>query len=97
MVWRAAKIDDAQRLLVPFLRAHGASFQSTAPLGKGAPDGVIGYAGSDCWVEFKAEGEDPERHQLEWHVQWRGAPVAVLRTEEDCRALLRRMRQRALR
>lgn len=92
--WRAAKIDEAQRALVPFLRAHGASFQSTAILGKGAPDGMLGYAGSDCWCEFKAEGEEPEPHQIEWHVRWRGAPVAILRTEADCRALLTRMRGR---
>lgn len=97
---RAAHIDDSQKLLVPFLRAHGASFQSTATLGRGAPDGVLGYCGSDCWVEFKTDQDDRQKQkgrtprQLEWAIQWRGAEVVVLRTEDDCRALMDRMRSR---
>lgn len=87
-----SKIDESQKRLVPFLRAHGASFESMAPLGKRAPDGVLGYLGVDQLVEFKTDKAMPTAGQIEWHRSWRGRPVVVLRTEADCTALLERMR-----
>lgn len=88
-----AKIDESQKLLVPFLRAHGASFQSMAPLGKKAPDGIVGYHHVDCLVEFKTGKEEPTAGQVTWHREWRGAKVRVLRTEADCVALLDYLRR----
>jgi hypothetical protein len=102
---RAAKVDNSQRELVPFLEAHGATFQSMATVGKGCPDGVVGFLGVDWLVEFKT-GAAPkapskrkagrtEAAQAKWHAEWRGASVAILRTRDDAEKLLERMRFKA--
>lgn len=91
----AAKVDESQKKLVPFLRAHGASFQSMAPLGKGAPDGLIGFLGVTDLAEFKTGTGKVSANQITWHREWRGSPVVVLRTEADCLTLLEDMRRRS--
>lgn len=85
-------MDDSQTKLVPYLRTLGASFQSAATLGKGAPDGVVGFHGVDVWVEFKTGKEKPSASQVTWHREWKGAKVRIVRDEVDCRLLLAYMR-----
>lgn len=92
MKWRS-QVDDSQRQLVPFLRAHGASFQSLATVGKGAPDGIVGFHGVDVLCEFKTGAERLSASQVVWHREWRGAKVRVLRTEADCLLLLDYLRK----
>lgn len=107
---RAAKIDESQRKLVPFLENHGATFQSTASEGKGCPDGWLGYRGITDPVEFKTpkppskrplktprprKATSTEVAQAKWHAEWRGSPRVILRTEADCLRLLTSMRIRA--
>jgi hypothetical protein len=108
---RAAKIDDSQRELVPWLLAtHGATFQSCATLGKGAPDGILGFMGVTAVVEFKTNPPPPkttrkaprkrkatrtEEQQAAWAAKWRGSPRVILRTQADCLALLNQMHRQS--
>lgn len=103
---RSAKIDDSQRELVPFLQAHGATFQSLATVGKGCPDGIVGFMGVTAVVEFKTPRTPPKTSrrvprarkatrtvlaQAEWSARWKGSTVVILRTREDCTEMLNLM------
>lgn len=89
---RACKVDNSQRELVPMIRALGASFQSTAEVGDGCPDGVVGFVGVDVFVEFKTGKAKLRPEQERWAANWRGAPRWVLRTPDDVGDLLKWMR-----
>lgn len=85
---RACKVDETQKTLVPMIRALGASFQSTAEVGDGCGDGVVGFVGVDVWVEFKTGRAKLRPEQERWAAEWRGARPWVLRTADDVGNLL---------
>jgi len=87
-VRKRGRVDANQKALVEFARAHGASWLSLAPLGDGAPDGILGYRGVDFKVEIKTEKGTLTEDQEVFVSTWRGAPVYLIRTEADVRALL---------
>lgn len=85
---RAAKIDANQPAIVQALRAVGASVQSLAAVGKGCPDLLVGFRGSDYLLEVKDGGKPPSERrltpsQVEWHGVWQGAPVPVVASVDD--------------
>lgn len=85
---RAAKTDQNQDQIVTALRAAGASVQSLAALGSGAPDLLVGYCADDWLMEVKhpertACRRKPNTLQQEWHKRWRGKPVAVVLTPDE--------------
>lgn len=90
-----AKVDVVQGGLVELYRAHGCSWWSTASLGAGAPDGVVGLGGITDPVEFKAEKAKLMPHQQAWHEAWRGSPVRVIREREDVIQHVESLRRRA--
>lgn len=92
---RYGKVDATQTALVPVLRAFGASWQSTASLGKDAPDGVAGFLNVDSWVEWKTGKAEPTDGQAKWHREWRGSRVWVIRDREGVIAMLDDMRRRS--
>lgn len=65
------------------LLALGFSVLDLAPIGKGAPDMLVGYQGDDRLVELKTEKGVVEKHQAAWHQTWRGRPVVIARTLDD--------------
>lgn len=92
----AKKVDAIQRGLVELLIAHGCSWQSTTIVGKGCPDGFIGYRGITVPVEFK----DPKRlnvkgrtadAQAQWRATWRGGRCYVLSNWAQCEEMMRVM------
>lgn len=89
------KVDSAQAPIVAFIRSLGGTWQTTAMVGKGAPDGWIGYCGLDQSAEIKTGKAKEMPHQILWGQKWRGAPKAVLRTTEDARELLESMARKA--
>lgn len=107
----AAKVDNSQRELVPYILAHGATFQSLATVGGGCPDGIVGFMSVTDVCEFKSgpekkprafkdgrrrKGSSTEAAQAAWHAQWKGSPRWVLRTRDDVVAMLNSMSERAL-
>lgn len=94
------KPDGNKKDLVEFLRSMGASWRDTPSRGRredGGPDGIVGYRGVDCQAEIKSETGVLSDKQLLFSQTWRGYPVAVLRTKEDCRRLLKEMAENSRR
>lgn len=91
----AAKIDANQPDLVKYLRAMGASFQHTHQI-PGCLDGIVGYMSIDQRVEIKDPEQPPSKQKLtdkeqETFDAWRGRKPIVLKTEEGCANLLRKL------
>jgi len=95
------KVDTVQRPLVKQLEAHGATFQSTAAVGRGCPDGFVGFLGITDPVEFKSGACAAKRKsktadmQAEWRRKWRGSMCWVITSWPDCERMLESMRRRA--
>jgi len=76
---RAARVDANHLDICAALRLMGASVQSTATLGRGFPDAVVGFRGHNHLVEIK----DGRKHweltddQRRFHDEWRGTIVVL--------------------
>jgi hypothetical protein len=86
-VRRAAKRDLIEQEIVALLRVNGWSVQ---PLSlKDGPDLLVGKCGR-CWlVEVKTGNKRLRPGQVEWHADWRGSKVRVLRSVADAEAFVR--------
>lgn len=79
---RAARIDANQNEIVKALRQVGASVQSLASTGKGCPDLLVGFRGTNYLMEIK-DGQKFKSDrklapdQIEWHESWRGKVFVV--------------------
>jgi hypothetical protein len=77
------KIDENQTAIVDALRAVGATVHSTASLGEGFPDILVGFRLSTFLLEVKAEEGVLNPAQRKWHHNWQGRPVVVVRSPEE--------------
>lgn len=89
---KRARVDANQAEIVAALRGVGASVLHTHQLGSGAPDIVVGYAGTNYLVELKDGRRPPSERQLtpderDWHDAWRGN-VAVVKSVEEALTLI---------
>ena len=86
---RAPRIDANQRMIVAGLRCiPGVSVFSTAALGNGFVDVVVGYKGTNYMLEIKDGAKAPSERKLtpaeqRFHDEWRGQ-VAMVETLADC-------------
>tara|TARA_R110002012_G_scaffold256075_1_gene436126 strand:+ start:94 stop:438 length:345 start_codon:yes stop_codon:yes gene_type:complete len=86
------RVDKNHTQIVKALRKFpGASVFSMAPLGSGIPDLCIGYLGVTVIAEVKGEKGKLNKIQQEFKDRWCGSEVIVLRTPDDCAALLNNM------
>lgn len=85
---RAAKIDTTHRPIVEALRAVGASVIDLASVGHGCPDLVVGYRGHTWLIEVKGPKTKLSESQVKLHAEWRGFPIAVVRTVDEALALV---------
>ena len=74
---RAAKTDKNQSEIIARLRSIGASVHSTASMGKGFPDLVVGYRGRNFLFEIKDGSKPPSARkltadQVRFHQTWAG-------------------------
>ena len=58
------RIDDNQEGIVAALREAGATVQSTAAVGSGCPDLIVGYEGRNFLLEVKDGEKPPSRRAL---------------------------------
>ncbi len=94
---RYARHTDANhRPIVNALRAMGCTVEPIQG-STGTPDLLVGVFGLTELVEVKPNvGEtrrrNPRESQQEWHARWKGRKPVVVRTLDDCAALVSRLR-----
>lgn len=79
----AAKVDANQAEIVDALRQVGASVYPTFRVGHGFPDIVCGFGNQTFFLEVKTEQGKLTPDEAEFIDDWRGRPVAIVRTPED--------------
>ena len=90
---RRARIDGNHAQVVSVLRRGGATVFSTAGVGDGFPDLVVGYRGVTHLIEVKNGTLTPSRQRLtddeqDWHHMWLGEPVEIVRSESQAAHLI---------
>lgn len=81
------KVDSNQTRVVKALRELGATVQHLHAVGKGCPDLLVGYKGSNYLLEVK-DGEKAESQrkltpdQVIWHYDWKGQVAIVTSPKE---------------
>ena len=81
------RLDANQRAIVRDLRKIGCKVESTASLGEGRPDIIVGYRGELYWFEIKNPNQPPSKRELtpderRFHWEWEGY-IDVIETFED--------------
>ena len=76
------RVDLNHRSIVQGLRDIGASVQSLAALGKGAPDVLCGFRGRNVLFEIKNPAQPPSKRKLTvaeevWHENWKGQVYVI--------------------
>lgn len=84
------KVDSNQRAIVKVLRQWSldATVYSTADLGGGFPDLILGYRGRTILLEVKGPKGKLTQHQVDFHAAWQGNPVVILRSPDDAITLM---------
>jgi hypothetical protein len=84
-----ARVDKNQDEIVALLRSWPAvTVQSLASVGGGVPDLLVGYKQMTVLVEVKGVKGKLTTFQEDWHGRWTGAPVVIVRSQEDAIKLL---------
>ena len=93
---RAAKRDANEASIIAHLRAVGASVLQIDDTD--APDLLVGFRGANYLMEVKmpagkrggtsANGQHLSEGQEVWHLKWRGARVAVVRSPDEALAVI---------
>lgn len=83
----AARIDSNQTEIIQALRKVGASVAPTHMVGKGFPDIVVGFRGSNHLLEIKDGDKARSKRKLtdderDWHLTWQG-DVRVVESVND--------------
>ena len=90
---RFAKVDRNHVEIVEAFRRHPqVSVFSTATLGGGVPDLMLGGDGWTVPVEVKVGKKKLNRLQQSWHESWCGTPVVIVRTVKDADVLVQNIR-----
>ena len=80
----AKKRDKSEKALVEYLRASGCTVYLTDQ----PTDAIVGFQGQTFIVEFKTGNKPLNENQKKFIDEWKGAPVIVMRTIEDAKALI---------
>lgn len=83
---RGARRDGNEIAIVKVIRQLGGSWLPiSVPNG---PDGALGWQGKTHLIEIKTPKGKHKPGQIEFAASWQGAPVHVVRTEDDLLLLL---------
>jgi hypothetical protein len=86
------KVDLNQRAVVKVIRQWpGATVVSSANLGAGFSDLILGYRGRTILLEVKGPKGKLTPQQIAFHAAWTGSPVVILRSEDDAIALMQKL------
>ena len=91
---RRGRVDENHAAVVDLLRGFGCSVVSTAGVGDGFPDVVVGFQGVTHLIEIKDGEKSASRRKLtddekEWHATWQGDPVCIVESLRDAEELVR--------
>jgi hypothetical protein len=91
---RRGRVDDNHAAIVAALRRCGCSVFSTAGVGSGFPDCVVGLHGVTHLLEIKDGLKPPSKRRLTddesaWHATWQGERVYIVESVHDADALVR--------
>lgn len=86
LIRRAAKRDDSEAEVITALRRGGATVQQLS--GEGVPDLLVGLRGVNFLVEVKTGNAALKPSQVEWHREWGGSKVEVIRNGAQARKFL---------
>lgn len=91
---RRGRVDENHAAIVDLLRGFGCSVVSTAGVGDGFPDVVVGFQGVTHLIEIKNGKKSASRRKLtddekEWHATWQGDPVCIVESLRDAEELVR--------
>jgi Holliday junction resolvase len=78
MIW-ARRVDETQPDIVKALRERGWIVIDTSRVGSGFPDLVVGARGFTLLCECKTEKGKLNDAQEEFHREWLGSPILILR------------------
>ncbi len=92
----ARKLDDNHAAIVASLKAMGASVETIQGATAGTPDLVVRIFGMERLAEVKPPGEKLNPNQVKWWGAW-GREATILRTTDDCAALVAELRGRMTR
>lgn len=86
------RVDQNHSEIVKGLRAVGASVQSIAAVGKGAPDLLVGTKRRNYLLEVKNSDMPPSKRKLTeaeaaWHQCWRGQ-VSIVHSLDEALAVI---------
>ena len=88
----AKRTDGNQAEIVRALRSAGATVQTLHTVGKGCPDLVVGFRGSNYLLEIKDFRKPPSGRRLtedetRWHAIWNGQVTVVKDIDEALAAI----------
>lgn len=87
--------DSNQGAIANTFRALGCTVHDTSAVGFGFPDLAIGLVGITELVECKTADGRPTPAQRTFTADWRGAPVRIVRSDDEAIALVQEIRRRA--
>ena len=92
---RRGRVDANHASIVALLRSFGCSVISTAGVGDGFPDVLVGFQGVTRLIEIKDGEKSPSKRRLtpdeeDWHSTWQGDPVCILESLRDAEELVRK-------
>jgi len=65
------RLDYDHVAIVLALREVGASVQSLADVGRGCPDLLVGWHGTNILMEIKSQGGHLTPAEKDWHANWK--------------------------
>jgi hypothetical protein len=91
---RRGRVDENHTAIVDLLRGLDCLVISTAGVGDGFPDLVVGFQGVTHLIEIKDGDKSASRRRLtddekEWHATWRGEAVYIVESARDAEQLVR--------
>lgn len=80
---RARRVDGNQGVIVKALRAAGRFVEILSDVGRGVPDLLVSWSGQCALLEVKMPGAVLTPAEADWHLRWKGPPVAVVRSPQE--------------
>lgn len=91
----ARRVDSNQGEIVETLEAMHVQVINLSRVGGGIPDLLCVVAGQMHLVEIKSDGGTLTPDQVEFHENWTGPPIVILRTLRDAECFVIRERMRS--